>query len=86
MTNVTNATQKKSETDQPSAPILPPVGLSRWSQLEPLIPITKETWRKLGLAGKAPAPIRMGERCTFYQNAEVLKWIADPLNYTQDAA
>jgi predicted DNA-binding transcriptional regulator AlpA len=69
-----------------SAQPLPQVGMSRWNQIAPFLPICREQWRRLGLAGKAPQPIRMGERCTLYRNAEVLRWLADPLGYTANTA
>lgn len=62
-------------------PILPSTGLSRWKQVKSFVNISQEAWRLKGLAGTAPQPIRMGIRCTFYQNSEVLKFLADPVNY-----
>ncbi|PEH87130.1 transcriptional regulator [Burkholderia gladioli] len=69
-----------------SAPVLPAVGLSKWSQIQPFIPFCRETWRKLVIAGKAPQAIRLSETCTVYRNEDVHRWLADPLNYRQDAA
>lgn len=60
---------------------LPKEGLSRWEQLRRFIPLSKETWRQLGKAGKAPQPIRPTQRCTMYQNAEVHRWLSDPVNF-----
>lgn len=60
---------------------LPPEGLSRWRQIKPFVNLSQECWRIKGLAGTAPQPIRVGIRCTFYQNSEVLKFLADPINY-----
>jgi hypothetical protein len=33
------------------------------------------------IAGKAPQPIKLSERCTAYPNRELHKFFADPLNY-----
>lgn len=65
---------------------LPPVGLSKWAQIQPFIPLCRESWRKLVIAGKAPQPIRLSPACTVYRNEDVLRWIADPLNYQQGDA
>ncbi|MFM0292802.1 MULTISPECIES: helix-turn-helix transcriptional regulator [Paraburkholderia] len=65
-------------------PVLPTTGLSKWPQIKPFLPIGRETWRKLGLEGKAPRPIKLSETCAVYRNEQVLRWIADPLNYTED--
>ena len=66
---------------QAAAPILPPIGRSKFSQIEPFIGMCRESWRKLGLAGKAPRPIRLTSSCSLYDNAEVHRWIADPADY-----
>ncbi|MGF6664064.1 putative DNA-binding transcriptional regulator AlpA [Paraburkholderia atlantica] len=60
---------------------LPDVGLFRFKQFAPFLPFSRETWRKLVLKGKAPAPIRMGERCTVWPAAELHKFLRDPANY-----
>jgi predicted DNA-binding transcriptional regulator AlpA len=60
---------------------LPQVGMSRWQQLRHFIPVSRETWRQLVLAGKAPQPFRPTERCTMYPNIEVHRWLSDPVNY-----
>jgi predicted DNA-binding transcriptional regulator AlpA len=62
---------------------LPAVGMSRWQQLQHIIPVSRETWRQLCLAGRAPAPVRISERCTMYPNVEVHRWLADPVGYRQ---
>lgn len=67
----------------PAAPALPPVGMSRWQQLRHIIPVSREKWRQLVLAGRAPAPVRLSERCTMFSNAEVHRWLADPVGYRQ---
>ncbi|MDF0500852.1 transcriptional regulator [Burkholderia cenocepacia] len=65
----------------PAQPALPAVGLSKWSQIQPFIPLCRESWRKLVLAGKAPQPIRLSSACTVYRNEDVHRWLADPLGY-----
>ena len=64
-----------------TAPTLPQIGHSRWSQIKPFLAISRETWRLLATQGRAPKPIRLGERCTVYQNSEVRRFIEDPLGY-----
>jgi len=61
---------------------LPVGGLSRFKDLKPLIPVGKETWRLLVLAGRAPQPIRVSARCTVWRNDEVNAWLADPAAFT----
>ncbi|MFL9987136.1 helix-turn-helix transcriptional regulator [Paraburkholderia sediminicola] len=60
---------------------LPLVGQSRWHQIEPFLPFSRETWRKLCRDGKAPTPTRLSERCTVWNNTEIHRWLADPLHY-----
>ncbi|PIL46535.1 transcriptional regulator [Massilia eurypsychrophila] len=60
---------------------LPEVGMSRWEQLRHFIPVGRETWRQLTLAGKAPKPIRLSERCTMFDNVEVHRWLAAPTEF-----
>lgn len=60
---------------------LPLVGMSRWMQLQHIIPVSREKWRQLVNAGRAPAPVRLSERCSMYPNAEVHRWLADPIGY-----
>lgn len=67
----------------PTAPTLPMVGMSRWAELSKFIGISRETWRQLVLAGRAPAPVRLSERCSLYPNAQIHAWLADPVNYRQ---
>lgn len=60
---------------------LPATGKSRFSQFKKFIPVSKEKFRLLSKAGRAPQPERMGMRCTFYDNGELHRWLADPVNY-----
>ncbi|NUA26131.1 helix-turn-helix transcriptional regulator [Cupriavidus basilensis] len=66
--------------------ILPQDGVSRYGQLRPFIALSREKWRQLVRDGKAPTPIRMGVRCTVWRNADIHAWLADPLNYSAEAA
>lgn len=75
-------TPQTAESGQPAAPILPTIGLSKWAQIAPFVPMCRESWRKLGLAGKAPQPIRLSSTHSVYSNAEVHRWLLDPLGYT----
>lgn len=60
---------------------LPLIGKSRWEQVRPYVGVSRETWRKLYIDGKAPTPQRVSKRVTLYDNAEIHKWIADPQGY-----
>lgn len=65
----------------PTPEALPATGKSRFSQFKKFSPVSREKFRQLSLAGCAPRPERMGIRCTFYDNQELHKWLADPVNY-----
>ena len=64
-----------------SEPALPQIGLSKWAQIAPFLPVGRETWRKLVIAGKAPTPVRFSKTVVAYPNAEVHRWLADPVGY-----
>ena len=61
---------------------LPYNGMSRFKQFQSFLPISLEKFRQLVVAKKAPQPIRMGSRCTFYKNSELHEFFNDPLNYS----
>ena len=63
---------------------LPADGMSRWSQIKPFSPVGREKFRQLVKAGKAPAAIHLSPRCTCYNNRELHRFFADPLNYSVD--
>jgi predicted DNA-binding transcriptional regulator AlpA len=65
----------------PKPEVLPATGKSRFNQFKKFIPISREKFRQLSKAGRAPQPERMGIRCTFYDNAELHRWLADPTSY-----
>lgn len=65
---------------------LPLDGMSRWRQIEPFSPFSREKFRQLVAAGKAPQPVRFSERCTAYRNRDLHLFFADPLNYRVDIA
>lgn len=56
-------------------------GMSRWGDIKHLIPVSKEKWRQLIRDGYAPPVTRLGIRCSFQSNREILRWLSDPLNY-----
>jgi prophage regulatory protein len=60
---------------------LPADGMSRWNQIAPFSPFSREKFRQLVMAGKAPPAHRLSERCTAYQNRELHRFFADPVNY-----
>ncbi|SDC25620.1 helix-turn-helix transcriptional regulator [Paraburkholderia lycopersici] len=81
MKNTTAAPVVSPSIDTAPPPTLPAIGLSTWAQIDPFLPIGRETWRKLVRAGKAPQPIRLSLTCVAYRNEEVHKYLADPLGY-----
>ncbi len=56
---------------------LPADGLSRWRQFAPFSPFSREKFRQLVKAGKAPQPVRFSARCTAYSNKELHLFFAD---------
>ncbi len=72
-------TAKKQQTQEPA--ILPQTGKSRWSQAKKFLPVSREKFRQLSKAGRAPQPERLGVRCTFYDNSELHRWLKDPVGY-----
>ncbi|CAD6548791.1 hypothetical protein LMG28727_04892 [Paraburkholderia kirstenboschensis] len=75
---------KTTEVTRPQA--LPLNGCSRWADLEPFIPVGRETWRKLCLSGRAPKPVKLSLRCTVWNNAEVHIWLSAPAAYSAESA
>ncbi|MGT2430648.1 helix-turn-helix transcriptional regulator [Cupriavidus basilensis] len=61
--------------------VLPRDGFSRFRQLEPFLPVSREKWRQLVRDGLAPAALRLGQRCTVWRNSDVHRWLVDPVNY-----
>ncbi|MPV65832.1 AlpA family phage regulatory protein [Burkholderia sp. BE17] len=57
---------------------------SRWRQIAPFIDVSRETWRKLCLAGRAPQPIQLSPRCTVWKNSEIHVYLRDPLQFRPD--
>lgn len=67
--------------DLPLGDVLPIDGMSRLNQFKKFLPFSRETFRKLSKDGKAPQPMRLGVRCTFYSNRELHRFLANPLAY-----
>ncbi|MBC7621829.1 MAG: transcriptional regulator [Aeromicrobium sp.] len=68
----------------PFSKTLPADGMSRWRQIIPFSPVSREKFRQMVIAGKAPPAVRLSERCTCYSNRELHKFFADPLNYVAE--
>ena len=60
---------------------LPSIGMSRFSSFKDYLPFSREKFRQLSKAGKAPQGIRMGTRLTMYENREIHRFLSSPLNY-----
>jgi predicted DNA-binding transcriptional regulator AlpA len=65
----------------PEVETLPLIGMSRFSQFKKFLPLSREKFRQLSKAGKAPQGIRMGTRLTMYENKEIHRFLANPLGY-----
>jgi len=81
--NVTEANMAQHATPvTPPSKTLPVDGMSRWNQIAQFSPFSREKFRQLVNAGKAPPAVRLSQRCTAYSNRELHKFFADPLNYS----
>ena len=69
------------KAESTTTPTLPAVGMSGFKQIQPFINLSRESWRKLVRAHRAPAPIVLSPTCVRYRNEELHKFLADPLNY-----
>lgn len=76
-----NRAERRHPQQDAGGDSLPLIGRGRWGQFARFVGVSREQWRKLSLAGRAPAPLRMGARCSLYSFSEVHSWIADPANY-----
>lgn len=61
--------------------VLPLTGMSRWADFAEYMPFSRETFRKLSLCKKAPQPMRLGVRCTFYRNEDIHRFLENPLEF-----
>jgi prophage regulatory protein len=77
-------TAPAESTTTPTNKTLPADGMSRWKQFAPFSPFSREKFRQLVNAGKAPQPVKFSKRCTAYSNRELHKFFADPLNYSAE--
>lgn len=58
-----------------------PGALYSWTEIEPFVRVSRETWRMRVIAGTAPPKVPTGARGIKYRGAEVLRWIDDPTGY-----
>ncbi|WP_229458025.1 helix-turn-helix transcriptional regulator [Massilia glaciei] len=76
--------KQQANQEIPSSKTLPMDGMSRWKQIAPFAPFSREKFRQLVIAGKAPQPIKFSARCSVFKNRELHRFFADPLNYTAE--
>lgn len=80
------ATEKPQKASHlPSPESLPLDGYSRWLGLKPFMPFSRETLRKLEIAGRFPLRQHLSKRCAVWPNRELHRWFADPVNYRSGA-
>lgn len=72
-----NKTKEQSNVSE----LLPPQGLSRYRNIKHLLPFGKTWFEQLIKQGRAPQKIKLGNRCTFYKNSEILKFLEDIVHY-----
>nr|WP_315129376.1 transcriptional regulator [uncultured Polynucleobacter sp.] len=73
--------QKPKVVEVPIPEVLPLIGKSRWSGFKRFSPVSLGTFLTLSKQGRAPKAERLGVRCTFYDNAELHKWLSNPAGY-----
>ncbi|MGV2865070.1 helix-turn-helix transcriptional regulator [Achromobacter sp. AGC39] len=55
--------------------------LYSWTEIEPFVRVSRETWRMRVKDGTAPPKVPTGARGIKYRGLEVLRWIDDPIGY-----
>ena len=70
-----------TRADLPTPKSLPADGFSRWNDLIPFVPFSRETARKRELEGRFPRRQHLSLRCAVYSNRSIHQWMADPVNY-----
>lgn len=60
-----------------------PGGWSRWKDIAPFIPFSRETYRLRAKTGYAPKPVNHGGRAAIYFNDEVNMWLNCPETYQE---
>lgn len=73
--------QRSKAVEMTAPEVLPLIGKSRWSGFKKFSPVSLGTFLALSKQGRAPKAERLGVRCTFYDNAELHKWLSDPAGY-----
>lgn len=64
-----------ANTAIPAQHLLEAGGLLRLPQVVALVGVSKSHWWALVRAGRAPAAVRIGTRCTAWRAADVAAWI-----------
>lgn len=67
----------KSATPITALNHLPPQGMSRASQILPLLPFGSSTLWAWSKDGRFPSPIRLSPTMTAWRNADVIQWLSN---------
>jgi prophage regulatory protein len=65
----------------PNLDAFPTTGYSRWRDLVPFVRFSREWVRLQEAAGRFPRGVRASAKLVVWPNAEIKRWLADPLNY-----
>lgn len=65
----------------PNLDAFPTTGYSRWRDLAPFVRFSREWVRLQEAAGRFPRGTRASATLVVWPNAEIKRWLADPLNY-----
>ena len=71
------STQTANAIDGP----LIPGGWSRWKDIAPFIPFSRETYRLKAKNGDVPRPVVYSGRITVYLNDEINQWLNHPAEH-----
>lgn len=62
-------------------PVIDPDGLYQWKELSQFLPVSRDFWRRLVNAKKAPTPLTIGSRSKFWRGEDVIEWLQNPESY-----
>ncbi|WP_256976193.1 AlpA family transcriptional regulator [Burkholderia sp. AU28863] len=65
----------------PNLDAFPTTGYSRWRDLAPFVRFSREWVRLQEAAGRFPRGVRASATLVVWPNAEIKRWLTDPLNY-----
>lgn len=62
-----------------------PLALYGWQQVQQVVPLSREYWRQLRHAGKAPQPIYVAGKA-LWRGQDLIEWLRSPNEYRVELA